>query len=488
MASVERVALNGGFYRGRGLIASAQRCLNLFPERTPPESGPPTPTITLLTPGLRRLCAAHVVTDEVSGCRLLYTASNGDLYAVIGRKVYFVTSAWTQTEIGTIPLNTTLCSMRDNGLVAVLVDGSPTGYYIDLETRTMTTIDDEAFYGADVVEYLDTFFIFNRPNTNQFYWSPSEWDGLEAFDPLDIAAKVGTPDNIAWLLVSHREIWLIGANKGTEVWYNSGNADTTFERLPGVFINHGCAARYSACRQDVSTYWLSRDEQGQAIALCGVNYEAKRISTHAIENEFASYSTVEDAQGFIYQQEGHTFWVLTFPSADKTWAYDIATGLWHERAWIDTDGCEHRIRPNCAAFAYETNVVGDWEDGRLFAYDLNTYTDDGDPITRRRGFPHIVDNGDRVFHLNFIADMQVGTAPGLLDIDEPQVNLRYSDTRGASWGYPVRQGMGSTGQYLRSIQFNQLGMARDRVYELFWSAPYQTALQGGWLTTRTAGS
>jgi hypothetical protein len=71
--------------------------------------------------------------------------------------------------------------------------------------------------------------------------------------------------------------------------------------------------------------------------------------------------------------------------------------------------------------------------------------------------------------------MQVAGNTGLLDTEEPQVNLRWSDTRGASWGNPIRQGIGSTGQYLRQVQFNQLGMARDRVFELFWSATIRKA-------------
>jgi hypothetical protein len=196
-------------------------------------------------------------------------------------------------------------------------------------------------------------------------------DGRQDFDPI----------------VNHREVWLFGDQKGTEVWYNSGAADFTFERMPGVFINHGCAARYSVQRIDTSVFWLSRDEQGQGIVLEGVGYEAKRISTHAIENEFGKYASIEDATSFTYQQEGHDFYVLTFPTADKTWVFDLATRLWHERCWIDDDGCEHRIRANCAAFAYGLNVCGDWEDGRLYKFDLSVFTDDGDPIIRGGAFP-----------------------------------------------------------------------------------------------------
>ncbi len=480
-----RVALNGGFYKAKSLISGAQRCLNLYPENAAEGSGAPVPVTTYLTPGLVKLADGFETTTQVYTTRLLYTATTGALYEVVGDTLYRVSSSWVRTSLGTIPLGTNPCSMADNGLVAVLVDGTPNGWYITLSSDVMTPIVDEAFYGADHVDYLDTFFLFNRPHTNQLYWSPSEWDGLEPFDPLDIAAKTGTADDIASFIVNHGQIWILGAYKGSEVWALTGAADSTFERQPGVFINHGCAAKFSVQRIDTSVFWLNRDEQGQAIVLMAGTgtYEALRISTHAIENEISQYETIEDATSFTYQQEGHAFYVLTFPTADKTWVYDLATKMWHERAWIDDNGCEHRIRPNAAAFAYGFNVVGDWEDGRLFKYDLGVFTDDGDPISRRRGFPQILDDGDRVRHLNLILDMQPANPPGLLDVDEPQVNLRYSDTRGASWGNPVRTGIGSTGQHYRQPQFNQLGMARYRVYEVFWSGDFNTALNGGFLQT-----
>ncbi len=280
----------------------------------------------------------------------------------------------------------------------------------------------------------------------------------------------------------HREIWLLG-QKTSEVWFNSGAADFTFQILPGVFVEHGCAAIYSVAKADLSTFWLGKDLQGQYIIFEGTNYAAKRVSNHALENELQGYAVVNDAIGFTYQQNGHTFYFLTFPTADKTWVYDLATHLWHEWLWTDDNGAEHRTRVQTSAFAYGVNVAGDWETGDLILLDLETLTDQGGPIVRRRGFPHLVSDGDRVIYRQFIADMQVGTQPGLLVDDEPQVSLRWSDTRGASWGSPITMGMGATGQYNRQIQAQRLGMARDRVFELFWSAEMQTALNGAYIET-----
>lgn len=459
----------------------------MYPEVNQPDA--PVPLTHYPTPGLERLSFG----PTVSPVRCLYRASNGELYTVIGNTVYYVPSNYILITIGTMPFSplANQVSMIDNGLALVIVDGSSLGYAMDLNTRAFGQITGSAFYGADRVDYLDTYFIFNRPNTNQFYISLSNVTYAmliagSAFDALDLAAKIGYPDKIATLIVMHREIWLIGTLT-TEIWYNSGATDFTFEQLPGSFIEHGCVARYTIAKQDLCVYFLSQDLQGQLMVLEGQNYTVKRISTHAIENEFLTYPNVSDAIGFTYQQEGHTFYVLIFPSANKTWVYDISTQLWHERAWTDSDGNLNRHRMNCGANAYGNIVVGDWQNGALYALDLNTYTDFDGPISRIRSFPHLIDDANRISYKSFIADMAVGEDDGTIDsstpFNPPVVALRWSDTRGASWGSKVEQSMGSAGQYLTSIQWSRLGLARDRVFELSWSAPTPTALNGAFIDT-----
>jgi hypothetical protein len=61
------------------------------------------------------------------------------------------------------------------------------------------------------------------------------------------------------------------------------------------------------------------------------------------------------------------------------------------------------------------------------------------------------------------------------------VSLRWSDDRGHTYGNPIMQSAGSAGEYLTSLQFQRLGMARDRVFEISWSTPAKRVLQGAWV-------
>lgn len=483
--AVSKMPLIGGMYEARSVIASAQRCVNLYAEKNAEDS--PYPFTYYPTPGLTQLIAG-----PNASARCAFTASNGQLYEVIGDMVYATSPLWVRSFLGTIGAGTNPVSMADNGMCVLLVDGTPNGYGIDMVNNAFAQVQGQggAFYGADRVDYVDTFFVLNVPGTNQWYVSLSNVTlsnltgttspdtTAAAFDPLDIAAKTGNPDPIQAVIVMHREPWVIGTET-SEVWYDAGNPNFSFQAIPGVFIEHGCCAKYSLAKQDLSVYWLSQDRQGNAIVLMGNQYAAKRISTHAIEQVIQDYAVISDAIGLTYQQLGHTYYVLTFPTADATWVYDVAEGLWHERVWLDANGIEHRIRPNTVAACYGTIVAADWETGALYRWDKDAYTDNGQPIICRRGFPIEQMFNRRVEYSRLIIDMDAGEVETTLAADEPKISLRYSDDRGKNWGNPVVTGIGATGDYGRSILFSQLGQARNRVFELFWTLPALAALNGG---------
>jgi hypothetical protein len=568
-----RIPLTGGAYQSRSLIASAQVSINLYPETNPPESQAPVPVTQFLTPGLTLLSTSPNV-DEV---RALYCATNGDLYAVVGPHVYYVNPSFQFIALGQIADAPTPVSFSDNGIVVVLVDGTSTGYCIDITPtsisgqpvpRTWGHIEDPNFLGSNFVDYIDTYFVFNQPGTFNLYISLSEvsfamlrqtaiatgnisdagtgyvngtyqavpltggtgtgataaitvqgnvvtgvaiddpgegyviGDVLSAttasiggsgsgftwtvatmapaFDPLDIAAKSGSADAIQRVDVVFRTVWPIGT-KTTEAWIDTGAADFPLQPLPGVFIEHGCIAPFSVANFDRSAFWLSQDRQGRAVVVQIQGYNVVEISTHAIVTIFQGYAIISDAIGFTFQQNGHVFYVITFPSANATWMVDIQTKQWSQWSYCDNNGGQNRHRANCCAFAYGLNVVGDWQNGNLYSLDYTNYTDNGQPIVRTRSFPHLIEDGARVIYKSFIADMTVGTALGNVSANPAKVSLRWSDDRGVTYGNPVEQSLGGQGQYLISIKWNKLGMARDRVFELSWSAAANVALNGAFI-------
>lgn len=466
-----RVPLITGAYQAKSVIAAAQSCINLYGEQNPKDS--PFPFSYYPTPGLTTQAVASPA--QGSGWRGLYSASNGSGYGVCGNTVYKINVDYSLTKLGIIGTQTGKVSMVDNGSYLVMVDGTiSSGYQINLGTNVLTQITNPAFLGANTIDYVDGFLVLNNPGTQQWYISLAN---QVSFDATDFASKSGFSDKLIGVAVTKRYVYLLG-NSTSEVWFNAGDSPFTFDRVPGVFMQYGCAAVGSIAQMDGQIYWLAQSAQGVAFVCRSQQYNAEHISTFALDNELATYGTLSDAIGFTYEISGHFFYVLTFPTADKTWQYDLSTGQWNQLSWVDTNGILHRHRANCYASINGQPIVGDWQNGNLYLWDVNNYTDAGNPIPRIRSFMHSVDdNSDRMRYREFIANMEVGNGANGGSVP---VYLRWSDTRGKSWGNPISTSLGMEGQYQTSLQFQRLGMARDRVFELSWSAPCKTSLLGAW--------
>ena len=156
-----------------------------------------------------------------------------------------------------------------------------------------------------------------------------------------------------------------------------------------------------------------------------------------------------------------------------------ATGLWHERAYRQADGTLTRHRANCHAFYGRDHLVGDYENGNVYALDIGTYTDNGAEIFRTKSFQHFVSDGKRQFFRALDLDMETGV--GNADDPDPQVWLRWSDDGGHTWSATVTMSMGKIGEYNLRMSRNRLGSGRDRVFEVSTTAKTKVVLQGAFL-------
>lgn len=460
----------GGSYTARSPTFDAQRTVNLYPE----VSGSGTSkTVGMLigTPGLKLW---STISDVPIRGLLRVSATVG--IVVAGSHVFVVDTAGASTQIGSIAPGMSPVSMASNGLSVMLVTGA-NGYFINLKTYLVSPISDAAFTGADKVDFLDGFFVFNQPGTQNFQITTLYGTAIQ---PLDFASAEGSPDVLISLIVDHREAWMFGLNS-TEVFVNTGAADFPFERLQGVFIEQGCAAKNSVVKMDNTIIWLSADDRGQGIVQRARGYVPDRISNHALEFAIASYSRIDDAVAYSYQQEGHMFYMLTFPSAKATWCFDSTTALWHQRAWRNTSsGALEQHRSICHMAFANKNIVGDWETGKLYYFDLDTYTDNGDTIPAIRQCPHIAEqNGVWQFFASLWVDMQTGVGLSSGQGSDPVVMLEWSDDGGRSFPHYQTVKIGKIGETRMRARWNRLGRSRDRVWRVTLSDPIKRIFLDG---------
>lgn len=460
----------GSAYVARSVNAADNQLINLFPEVVP-EAGK-EPGFLNRCPGLNT-----IATVGIGPIRGLWTFGEFG-YVVSGNTLYKLDSDYVATSLGTIA-GAGPVSMVDNGTQLFIAANGPS-YIYNATTEVFAPISDADFPGAVTVGYLDGYFVFNEPNS-QKVWVTSLLDGLSV-DPLDFASAEGSPDGLVSLIIDHREVWLFGTNS-VEVWYDAGNQDFPLARIQGAYNEIGCAATYSVAKLDNGLFWLGSDARGQGIVYRANGYTGVRVSTHAIEYAIAQYDDISDAIGYTYQQEGHAFYVLVFPSAGKTWVYDVATQAWHERAgW--TSGEFTRHRSNCQMFFNKEVIVGDYENGKLYCFDLETYADGGQIqkwLRSWRAIPTGQNNLKRTAQHSLQIDIEAGVGIVTGQGSDPEIMLRWSDDGGHTWSNEHWTTIGKIGQYGKRAFFRRLGMTeklRDRVIELSGTDPVKITILG----------
>ena len=250
--------------------------------------------------------------------------------------------------------------------------------------------------------FLDSYFIVSGKNvtTTQTYgpkaiYISMGWDGRQ-WSATDYAVKEGWPDNIAAIKADHEELWIFGDIFSTEVWRNEGNQDFPFVRDPGAFIHQGCIAEWTPVSIQNGVAWLGGDTRGQIQAWFASGFQPVRISNHAVEKEWSTYSQVSDAVAYNYTERGHSFWVISFPTANVTWAWDALTNLWHKRGWWNGSSWDRQRQAyHGYVNAFEKHYVADWQNGNVYVMDKGVYTDNGTAIYFKRTAPYVASELDR---------------------------------------------------------------------------------------------
>ena len=374
---------------------------------------------------------------------------------------------------------------------------------------TVIPNNDGAFSGGTTVDIVDNYFVYSRPSSQQFGAS----DALSPVSQqLSFASKDGSPDQLVALIVDHREVYLMG-EASSEVWVDVGAFPFPFQRVPGTSTQHGIAAQFSVARLGDSFAYVSRNGRGQGQIMQMQGYKPTRISTHAVEYSLVN-QYIDDAIAWTYQLEGHEVYVVSFPTINITWAYDMASGMWHKWLYSNTDGTYSRHRGNCEAQFQGMVLVGDYANGKIYELDKSVYTDDGVNTRRLRRAPHLVADFQRQYFEEFQIQFQPGVGTTGLSVSPfiyigtpyilyptatliipptqtvvigvatlsnqttnlPQAMLRWSDDGGSTWSKEHWTTIGALGKYQNRAIWRRLGQARDRVFEVVVSDPVKAVI------------
>lgn len=472
---MKRIALPfvGAAYEARSKNLDAQTCINYYLENGTEDSK--APNMLLGTPG--RIAFADCGAGEG---RDLYPTSIDRVFAVVGQKLWEIFSDGTSTERGTFNTAAGLTSMVDNGLQLMIVDGL-NGYIFTFATNVFEQILSVNFpNGARTVSYIDGYFVVVgsvQPTPGLFAISKI-LDGL-TWDGLEFGSAEGSPDQLITIPASNRELWALGS-KSKEVFYDSEALAFPFDRIQGTFADVGCLSAFTAKTLRGSLFWLGASKDGSASIWMSRGYAPLRISTHAIEQDLNLWT---DAYAWVYESEGHAFYIITSESRGKTWAFDLATGKWHARVYRDPNtGTEGQYDVVAHAFGFNKNLVLSRRSGRVYVLSNDAVYDDGAPIIRRRTTQYASANGDRLTWHSVFLDYEVGVgSPFDVPSEEeknPVVRFMYSDDNAKTWSEPLIRPLGKAGETRFFVEFRRLGVSNrsGRVFQIETSAPVKHAL------------
>ena len=407
---MSRFGLVGPTYQSQSPLASADFCMNWYPEII--ETGMGKSQVTLYpTPGL-----SVFATLPGPSVPAMYQI-NGRLFAKSGPNLIEPLSNGGFNTWGAI-LDDGLPASFASSPQQLLIASAGAAYVFNLQTNTLTQIPPATFPGpVSLVSFIDGFFLALIAGSQQIFASAL----LDAttWPPLSTTIVSVFPDNLLSMIATHRELVLFGL-KSTVVYDDTGNFPFPFDVNPSGFIEQGTIARFSPVRLDNSVFWLGGDERGAPIAWRAQGYSPIRVSTHAVEFVWQGYAVVSDAISYSYQDQGHTFWVIFFPSANATWVYDAATNMWHQRGfWNINKAAFDAHHSQCHAFIFGKHLVGDWSSGNLYQMAIpfqtggtwNFAADAGKDIRRVRRAPHISTEDQWIFHSQLQVSVETGLGP-----------------------------------------------------------------------------
>lgn len=436
--------------------ADCQRTVNMFPAIVESGSGKAAAI-------LQRIPGLSLFVDLAAGQIRGFKQTAGRCFVVAGSTLYEIDSSGTATSRGTLFTSTGPVGIAAGLNQVVVVDG-PFGYVFTLATNAFTQITSSAFYGSDVVGFVGGFFIFLRPDTQQFYISAI--DDATSLDALDFASAESAPDKLVSLIIDHGDVLLFGETT-TEPWLLTGDGDFPFQANSRSKMEVGIVGPFAAAKLDSTVLWVGRDENGEAQVWIANGYRPQRVSTHAIEQALQTSTDLASTVVYVYQQDGFSHFCIQAPGLDTTLCYEVTSQSWHDRAeLVNGEYTQHRAKHHCYAFG--KHLVGG-DDGKVYWYDKTKNTNNGDVLVRDRICPHNASPLlDYQFYSEFILDCTVGK--GKSDGSEALVMFRYAngvtDGEEPAWGNWRTASLGNVGERQKRVIFRRLGRAIDRIWHV----------------------
>lgn len=441
----------------------------------------------------------NVVTINPTGQgRGIYgSAKLNKLFAVIDNTIYVFddtlaymvpVNGHTTTFIGDV-----FISENNAGQVA-FSDGTHIYIYTNsTNTVTQATID----FTPGYLTFQNGRFISPDTATNNWRLSPLNngltWTPSTAQNTGAVQTK---PDNaVACIRFPGRgNLLLVFGQTVAEQWYDVGAQLFPYQRSQSTNIDYGCINPATIAESENIVCWIAANEKSGPVIMYTNGGEIKHISTDGIDFKLATLTKPNNCYGFMFKQDGHLFYVATWPTDRLSYAYDFNTDKFYT---LCDENMDAFIAKRVAFFNDQYYFVS-LKDGNL--YQLGSQFEDYDygsgrvfEIPRIRIAPSVnlpdqsrfvagycgftIEQGqfdyndvDTTFILgtqdgNILGtqnDLELGGGEDFRD-DIPRIDLSLSKDGGVNFGSEVAINMRPLGKRANRLMWWRLGSANDLV-------------------------
>lgn len=444
------INITGPSYHHRSRSQSAQKTVGLFPEVLDTQSG-----------------RSKYILNSFPGLKLFGTATGKDrgmiehqgvLYKVTGTTLYSIDNLAVHTSLGAIP-GTGRCIIEGIGNdLVITTEGAAYQYTFGGSVAQITDVDLET---PNSCAHLNNQMIYDGDGGR---FGVSDVGDATSIDGLNYGTAESNADNLLRVYTFNQVLYLFG-EKTTESWYNSGVGNPPFDRIEGGIIPVGIGAIHSAAHNDNFLYFFGDDRKVYRIP------GKENISTISLSQEFDDYLIVDDAIGFTFTFDNQNFYMLIFPSENKSWCYSESSGQWFEPN-------ESRYAGNSHAYAYGKNLIADHNNGNIYELDPNTYDENGTLVERYRDTAPITGlllkaPGKKVELNRFELIMETGVGRVLSTSDNrenPYVMLSLSKDGGKTFGTERWRQLGQENKRAM-VSWSNLGSFYEGVIRVKFSDP-----------------
>ena len=446
-------------------------------------------------PELMRGGKSEFTTQSFPGQSLFGTASGADRgsweaqkigYRVVGSLFVEVESDGNHIDRGVI-LGTERCTFADDGSnIIICTDGDV--YQYSLSAKVLTTVSDVNIVGSTAVSFLNNKFFYtnvNIPGGVDFVVS-NVGDGTSA-SGLNAGLVEDDPGKLIRAYAFEDRMYMF-TERTTPIYWNNGDVQPPLVPVEGRVIEKiGLDALHSVAHTDKFIYWLGDDK----MVYRAISGQAQSISSIPIAHAMEGYAVTDDAVGYTFRIEGQNFYVLSFPTENKTWCLSEALGL---DGWFNLSSDTDRGKYNATShmFVYNKHLLADETNGKLYQLDVNVYSNDTVTIQRVRTLASIhgglVDlPGKRIQMSSFELIMKKGVGLITGQGENPKIIIEYSTDGGESFKQGQFVKVGRMGQTNLKVKWDNMTSFYDLIIRITTSDPVYYSLQTASIEARLAG-